>query len=51
VNVNALAFASGLLVVLTDIIILLLPVPELVQLRMSWRKKFRIFIMFALGSV
>jgi hypothetical protein len=49
--VNALAFASGGISIGLDIIILLLPVPELLGLRMSFRKKMNLLFMFGLGSL
>lgn len=49
VNVNALGWASGAINIGLDIIVLILPVPELTTLMMSWERKVHTLIIFCLG--
>ncbi|KAH8652356.1 hypothetical protein BX600DRAFT_527540 [Xylariales sp. PMI_506] len=48
-DVNTLAITSAGLTIAQDVVILLLPVPLLIQLQASWRQKRAILIMFSLG--
>ncbi|KAF6802900.1 CFEM domain-containing protein [Colletotrichum sojae] len=48
-NINTLAFVAGGLSISHDVIILILPLPLLIRLNMSWRKKSGIAFMFSLG--
>ncbi|KAF6823495.1 CFEM domain-containing protein [Colletotrichum musicola] len=48
-NINTLAFVAGGLSISHDVIILILPLPLLIRLNMSWRKKSGIGFMFSLG--
>lgn len=48
-DANALAWASAALSILFDIVILVLPLPELVRLVMPWERKIRILLVFSLG--
>ena len=50
-DVNLLAYATGGIAVGFDIIILLLPIPQLVKLKMNMRKKLNVLFMFSLGSM
>lgn len=47
---NAVAFSNGAIGILQDLIILVLPFPEVVHLTMITRKKIILILMFLLGS-
>lgn len=49
-SLNALAFSNAGIGIASDIIILLLPFPEVVYLNMITRKKIILILMFLLGS-
>jgi len=51
VDLQKLAFATGGIAVVFDILILALPVPELLHLNMNRRKKMHVLFMFSLGSM
>jgi hypothetical protein len=51
INLNTLAYATGGISIALDIIILLLPIPQLVGLKTDLRKKIHLIIMFGLGSL
>jgi hypothetical protein len=51
VNANAIAWANAAINILFDLIILILPMPELAKLAMSWERKTNILLMFGLGSL
>lgn len=51
ININLLAYATGGIGVGFDVIILILPVPELWKLKMSSRKKRNVLFMFSLGGM
>ncbi|KUJ12789.1 uncharacterized protein LY89DRAFT_558860, partial [Mollisia scopiformis] len=51
INVNELAYAAGAISVALDIIILVLPLPELYHLQMSKKKKLNVMFMFSLGTI
>jgi hypothetical protein len=48
-NYNALVLASAMFNIISDIVILLLPVKSIWQLRISTKKKFAIIALFATG--
>lgn len=47
---NAVAFSNGAIGILQDLIILVLPFPEVIHLTMITRKKIILIVMFLLGS-
>ncbi|KAI1857934.1 hypothetical protein JX265_010964 [Neoarthrinium moseri] len=49
INVNTLTYSAALIAILQDVIILILPLPLLIGLNTSWRKKVGIILMFSLG--
>lgn len=51
IDINLLAYATGGIAVGFDIIILGLPVPQLLKLKMNMRKKLNVLFMFSLGSM
>jgi hypothetical protein len=51
ININLLAYATGGIGVGFDVIILVLPIPELWKLKMSSRKKRNVLLMFSLGGM
>ncbi|PVH75952.1 hypothetical protein DL98DRAFT_465808 [Cadophora sp. DSE1049] len=50
INVNAIGWASAGINIGFDITILILPLPELASLAMSWQRKIRVLFVFGLGS-
>lgn len=50
INVNTLTFTAASFAILQDVIILVLPLPLLIGLQTSWRKKTGIIVMFSLGA-
>jgi hypothetical protein len=48
-NINLMGFVVASNLILQDVVILLLPLPLLLQLNMSWKKRAGITIMFSLG--
>ncbi|KAG4443677.1 hypothetical protein IFR05_000863 [Cadophora sp. M221] len=51
IDLNALAYANSGIGILQDIIILVLPFPEIVYLNMRTRKKVLLLLMFSLGTL
>jgi hypothetical protein len=51
VNANALGWISGAINIVLDVIILVLPLPGLTKLVMSWERKIHILMIFGLGSL
>ena len=51
IDVNALGWASAAINIALDVTILILPLPELAKLVMSWEQKIPILLMFGLGSL
>lgn len=51
INANAIGWASAALNIAFDILILVLPLPALAKLAMSWERKVHVFLMFSLGSL
>ncbi|CRK34036.1 hypothetical protein BN1723_014807, partial [Verticillium longisporum] len=49
-NRNALAFACAGLSILQDLIVLVLPLSQLLRLKVSWRTKAGVIFMFSLGN-
>lgn len=50
-DVNGLTYAAASVAIVQDFIIILLPLPLLVKLRVGWRKKTGIILMFSLGAL
>jgi hypothetical protein len=50
-DANALGWASAGINIFFDITILILPLPELAKLVMSYQRKIHILLMFSLGSL
>jgi hypothetical protein len=48
-NINMMAFAVASNLIAQDVVVLLLPIPLLAKLNMSWRKRIGVIIMFSLG--
>ncbi|WQF86882.1 Putative extracellular membrane protein, CFEM [Colletotrichum destructivum] len=49
-NVTAIGYAGAVLSIVEDLVILVLPIPELVKLQLNIRKKIALGFMFSLGS-
>jgi hypothetical protein len=49
IDLNALAFAAAGFSIFQDVVILILPLPPLLRLQVSWRTKAGIVFMFSLG--
>lgn len=49
-DVSAVAYAGGALSIAWDVILIALPIPEILKLQVSARKRFTIVIIFALAS-
>lgn len=49
-NVNTLTFTAATFSIVQDIIILVLPIPLVLKLNASWRKRAEIILMFSLGA-
>lgn len=50
-NVTAIGYAGAVLSIVEDLVILVLPIPELVKLQLNIRKKIALGFMFSLGSL
>lgn len=50
-DANALGWASAAINIFFDVAILILPLPELAKLAMSYQRKIHILLMFGLGSL
>lgn len=50
-DIKALAYATGAMSIVEDLVIVALPLPVLAKLQMSTRKKIGIGFMLALGSM
>jgi hypothetical protein len=46
---SALGYAAGGISVVQDVVILLLPIPELISLRMNLKRKLNVLFMFNIG--
>lgn len=51
VNINVMAWSHAILNIVLDIWMLLLPAGQIWGLKMEWKRKFRVFIMFTLGAL
>ena len=51
VDVNALGWISGAINIALDVFILVLPLPGLAKLVMSWERKIHVMMIFGLGSL
>jgi hypothetical protein len=51
IDANALGWACAVINITFDIIILILPLPALAKLAMSWERKVHVFLMFGLGAL
>ncbi|KAF2089794.1 hypothetical protein K490DRAFT_62671 [Saccharata proteae CBS 121410] len=49
VNVNALGWTSASFNIALDLFVISLPMPQLLKLALSWRKKIHVMIMFGVG--
>lgn len=50
-DANAVAWANAAINIFFDLVILILPLPELAKLAMSWERKIQVLLMFGLGSL
>lgn len=50
-DVNRLTYAAASIAIAQDFIIILLPLPQLMKLRLGWRKQTGIILMFSLGAL
>lgn len=50
-DANAIAWVNAGVNIIFDLIILILPLPELAKLVMSWERKIHILLLFGLGSL
>ncbi|GKT42882.1 satratoxin biosynthesis SC1 cluster protein 4 [Colletotrichum spaethianum] len=50
-NVTAIGYAGAVFSIIEDLVILVLPIPELVKLQLNIRKKIALGFMFSLGSL
>lgn len=48
-NINAQGWSSAALNVILDVIVIILPMPQLWQLQLNKRKKFLLLLMFSVG--
>ena len=51
INVNAVGWISAAINILLDAVTVVLPLPELTRLVLSWKQKIYILVMFSLGSL
>jgi hypothetical protein len=51
VDAHALGWANAAINIFFDLVILILPLPELAALAMSWERKTHVLLMFGLGSL
>ncbi|KAF4467068.1 integral membrane [Fusarium albosuccineum] len=50
IDLTAIAYAGGVLSIIEDIAIFILPIPELMKLQLQGKKKTALFFMFSIGS-
>jgi len=50
-NLPAIGISGAIFSIVEDVVILLLPVPEILRLHMSTNKKWGLLVMFAIGSL
>jgi len=51
ININACGWSHGAVTISLDLLLMVLPMPELLRLSLPWRKKLRVCIMFAMGGL
>jgi hypothetical protein len=51
INANAVGWTSAAINIVLDIIIVILPLPELTRLLISWERRIHILVMFGFGSL
>lgn len=51
INVTAVAWAGAIFSILEDLVILALPLPEVLKLQLSFKKKVAVCLMFSIGSL
>lgn len=51
ISPKGLVYGGAVFSILEDLIIILLPVRQLQALKLSWRKRFALMLMFAVGSL
>jgi hypothetical protein len=51
INMTAIVYSSAGISVFQDLLILILPIPELLNLQVSFRKKINVMIMFGVGTL
>jgi hypothetical protein len=51
VSANSVGWANGAINIILDIVILVLPLPELTKLSMSKERKIHVILVFSLGSL
>ena len=49
INANAVGWTSAAVNIVLDVVIIVLPLPELTRLAMSWEQRIHILVMFSLG--
>ncbi|KAI6319271.1 hypothetical protein MCOR14_001479 [Pyricularia oryzae] len=49
-SLNGIAWAGGASAIFEDVVILLLPIPEVMKLQLTLQKKIAVYMMFAVGS-
>ena len=50
-DANALGWANAAANIFFDLVILILPLPELARLAMSWERKIHVLLLFGMGSL
>lgn len=51
ININHFMVSASAINILIDVIIIVLPTPQLLRLQMSWRKKIGLMAMFTVGGL
>jgi hypothetical protein len=49
INANAVGWTSAAINIILDVVTVIIPLPELTRLVMSWEQKIHILVMFSLG--
>jgi hypothetical protein len=50
-NITAIGWAGAIFSILEDLVILALPIPEVLKLQLTFRKKVAVCLMFGIGSL
>lgn len=50
-DITAIGWAGAVFSIVEDLVILVLPIPELLKLQLSLQKKIAVFLMFSVGSL